>query len=373
MSLVPQTFWLTVMNIALGALVILGCLAAAAGRLSETLSKLRKRRSFAVELNHDMEQMFGPPRPGVAAPSAAVLTVGVARAAKSWAGFLRRLRSGIRGIRGKRKERSMAIIVISRGTFSGGKMLAECLSRRLGYRCIDRDELVEKAATRRVSQREIRAALEEPPAFPGRFNHKRYLYLALIQAALVEEVRAGEAIYHGLAGHLLLKGAPALLRLRIVAPLEFRVRMAQERLKLGRDEVIAYIGKMDQDRRKWTQFLYGVDWGDPSLYDLVINLERVTIEQACHLAIDMLAQPGFKFSPECQAAMDDFALASQVRARLAADPFTSNLEVEVESSGGRVSIKGDIFDQSEEVRRLAWTVPGVTGLDIGEFAEANSA
>jgi hypothetical protein len=247
------------------------------------------------------------------------------------------------------------------------------LSGRLGYRCIDRDELVEKAATPRVSQREIRAALEEPPAFPGRFNHKRYLYLALIQAALVQEVRAGKAIYHGLAGHLLLKGAPALLRLRIVAPLEFRVRMAQERLKLGRDEVIAHIQKVDQDRRKWTQFLYGVDWGDPSLYDLVINLERVTIDHACRLAVDMLEQPGFKYSPECQAAMDDFALASQVRARLAADPFTSNLEVDVQASGGRVLIKGDIFDQLEEVQRLALTVPGVTGLEVADPAEADSA
>ena len=60
MSLVPQTFWLTAMNIALGALVVLGCLAAAAGRLSGSLSRLRKRRSYAAELDHDMEQMFGP-------------------------------------------------------------------------------------------------------------------------------------------------------------------------------------------------------------------------------------------------------------------------------------------------------------------------
>jgi hypothetical protein len=40
----------------------------------------------------------------------------------------------------------MSIITISRGTLSGGKMLAECLSRGLGYKCIDRDVLVEKAA-----------------------------------------------------------------------------------------------------------------------------------------------------------------------------------------------------------------------------------
>lgn len=267
----------------------------------------------------------------------------------------------------------MSIITISRGTFSGGKMLAECLSRRLGYRCIDRDVLVERAAAQRVSQQELRTALEEPPTLPGRFNHKRYIYLALMQAALMEEVRTGQAIYHGLAGHLLLRGAPGLLRLRIVAPMDFRIRMAQERLKLSRSEVIAHIEKMDQDRRKWAQFLYGVDWGDPSHYHLVINLEDISIDQACLLVISMLEQRGFEFSPECQARMNELALASRVRAELALNPFSSNLEVEVEASGGSVSIRGDLYEQLEEVQRVVWAVPGVTGLAVHELASADPA
>jgi hypothetical protein len=45
----------------------------------------------------------------------------------------------------------MAVITISRGTFSGGKMLAECLSQTLGYRCIDRDVIVARAAEHGVS------------------------------------------------------------------------------------------------------------------------------------------------------------------------------------------------------------------------------
>jgi cytidylate kinase len=269
---------------------------------------------------------------------------------------------------GQKKGAAVSIITISRGTFSGGKMLAECLCRSLGYRCIDRDVLVEKAAVGRVTQRELRAALEEPPAAPGRTNHRRYIYLALIQAALIEEVRTGEAIYHGLAGHLLLRGAPGLLRLRIIAPMEFRIRMAQDRFKLNRSDAVAYIEKMDQDRRKWTQFLYGVDWGDPSLYHLVINLEDVTIEQACLLIISMLEHRGFEFTPECQTAMNDLALASGVRAALALDPFTSNLEVDAVAAGGSVTIRGDLFEQLEDVRRVVLAAPGVTELSVEEGA-----
>jgi cytidylate kinase len=264
----------------------------------------------------------------------------------------------------------MAIITISRGTFSGGKMLAECLSRRLGYCCIDRDVLAEKAATSRVSQRDIRAALEEPPVIPGRFHHRRYLYLALIQASLAEAVRSGKAVYHGLAGQLLLKGAPTLLRLRIVAPLELRIHMARERLNLTRDEAITHIGKVDQDRRQWTHFLYGVDWGDPALYDLVINLERISIEQACALVISLTEQPEFEFSPEYQAEMNDLVLASRVRAELALNPFTSNLEVDVKASGGEVLVRGSLYEEVEPVERVVGSICGVTRLTVEDLVPA---
>ncbi|MBI4875147.1 MAG: cytidylate kinase-like family protein [Acidobacteria bacterium] len=267
----------------------------------------------------------------------------------------------------------MAVITISRGTFSGGMMLAECLSCRLGYRCIDRDALVERAASQRVSQQELRAALEAPPALPGRFSHKRYIYLSLIQAALLEEVRNGRAIYHGLAGQLLLRGLPTLLRLRIIAPMDFRIRMAQERLKLTRSEVVAHIAKMEQDRRKWTQFLYGVDWGDPSLYDLVVNLEHIGIEQACDMVASAVKHSDFELTPERQAAMNDLALASRVRAALASSPFTSNLEVEVEARDGAVRIRGDVAEEEEDVEQVVRAVPGVTGLTVAEPVSSSAA
>ena len=39
----------------------------------------------------------------------------------------------------------MSIITISRGTFSGGRDLAECLAQKLGYPCISREVIVEAA------------------------------------------------------------------------------------------------------------------------------------------------------------------------------------------------------------------------------------
>ena len=256
----------------------------------------------------------------------------------------------------------MPIITISRGSFSGGKMLAESLAKRLGYRCIDRDQIIQKAAAWGVSQNDLRTAIERPPSFLGQSHHTKYLYLAFIQAALTEEVRTGNAIYHGLAGHLLLGKGPHVLRTRIIAPMEFRIARLQDRLHCNRQEAITYIEKMDDDRRKWTRFLYGVDWRDASLYDIVLNLEQMSLEEACDVICAAAQLKYFEFTPESQRTMNDLAVASRIKANLAMNPATSNLELEVVAHGGSVSIKGDIVGPSQvkKIGSIVQTAPGVT-------------
>jgi cytidylate kinase len=264
----------------------------------------------------------------------------------------------------------VSVITISRGSFSGGKMLAECLSKALGYRCVDREVIVERAAAHGVSQEELRDALQKPPTFLERFQHKKYLYLVLIQAALTAEVRTGKAVYHGNAGHLLLKGGPHILRVRIIAPMAFRLMMAQDRLKLSHAEALDYIAKMDQDRRRWTQYLYGVDWGDPSNYDIVLNLEFMKIKEACESIATLARQRCFEFTPRCQAAMDDLVLASRIRAELAMDEATAHLEFDVDARQGVVTIRGTVSNmrQVTEIQRIVATVPGVETLNLDELA-----
>jgi cytidylate kinase len=263
----------------------------------------------------------------------------------------------------------MCVITISRGAFSGGELLAECLAWKLEYRCVDRDVIVERAAAHGVSQDVLRDAMQKPPGFLERFSHKRYVYLTLIQAALTEEIKNGNAIYHGNAGHLLLRGGPNVLRTRIIAPLEFRVRIAQDRLKYTRDEAIAFLQKADDDRQKWTQFLYGVNWGDPSLYDIVLNLEKMGIEEACHVISGLAREICFEFTAESRKRMDDLVLASRVKADLVLDPKTSDLELDVQAFDGEITIKGKVSRLSEvdEIERISGAAAGVTAVHLDEL------
>lgn len=264
----------------------------------------------------------------------------------------------------------MAIITISQGTFSGGRMLAKAVSRRLGYRCIDRDQLIGKAAQWGVSEQDLRTAFEKPPSFFGQSEHTKYVYLTFIQAVLAEEARQGNLVYDGLAGHILLGKGPHVLRTRIIAPMEFRVSMVEYHRACSRKEAIAYVERMDDDRRKWTRFLYGVDWTDASLYDLVLNLEQMTLIEASDV-ICLLAESGcFQTTPETQADLDNLALASFVKAHLAMNPETCDLQFEVTAQGGWISLKGHIDTpaQAKKIRSFVGAMPGVRDVTLKELA-----
>ncbi len=269
----------------------------------------------------------------------------------------------------------MAVITISRGTCSGGKLLAEYLARKLGYRCIDRDQLLDKAAAVGVSEEYLRAALEKPPASMNETKHARYVYLAVIQAALLDEVKNGKAVYHGMAGQWLLKDARPAMRVRLIAPLDFRIAMVQDRLKLPKKEAVAYIHRMDQERRKWTRFLFGVDWEDPSNYDVVLNLDHLNIDQACDFIHCMLKEKSFQSTPEHLKALHDLAVASRIRANLALDPATADLELEVTAQSGFVSVQGKLAcqDQPREIARIARAVRGVREVQLDGLALAAGA
>jgi len=68
--------------------------------------------------------------------------------------------------------------------------------------------------------------------------------------------------------------------------------------------------------------------------------------------------------------MDDLALASKVRAALAQDPYTLNLEVEVASSGGSITIRGDCAEEVKDIQRVVSAITGVTGLTVDAAAPA---
>jgi cytidylate kinase len=256
----------------------------------------------------------------------------------------------------------MSIISISRGTFSGGKTLAERVAERLGYPCLGREEiLLEAGKDYGISERELTEAVNQPPPFWQQVPGRRVAYLMCLTAALLKHAQAGNLVYHGHAGHFLLSGISHVLRIRIIADMEYRIKAAMDRMNLKRDEAIVYIDKVDKERIKWTRFLYGIEWGDPSQYDLVLNLERVSIEGASLAIASMTQLDDFKVTLQSQKAFEDLKVTSGVWAALVKDERTRAASVQVISNNGVVTISGKASAGKvvDAIPVVAGQVPGV--------------
>ena len=91
----------------------------------------------------------------------------------------------------------MAIITISRGSASGGILLAQGLADKTGFKLVSREDIIQSASKYGVSAEKLQEALLKPPGFWDRFRHERRRYLCFVQAALCEHARKDRIIYHG--------------------------------------------------------------------------------------------------------------------------------------------------------------------------------
>ncbi|MFO8010016.1 MAG: cytidylate kinase family protein [Dehalococcoidia bacterium] len=260
----------------------------------------------------------------------------------------------------------MAIITISRGTFSGGKQLAECISDHLGYRCISREDMLGQACREfSIPQEKLDIALMHKPGFLERMSLRRIHYLAYIRASLIKQVKDENIVYHGQAGHLLLHNVPNVLRVRVIADWEYRIEAAMERNNLDRENAIKFIKEADEERNKWVKSIYGVDRNDPSGYDLVINLEHIIIDNACEVVSTLATRDEFKKTLDSQKKIEDLILATDIRARIALSRNITDSDIDVTADNGLVTITGNVdrIDDADRIRALVRQIPGVKDVD----------
>lgn len=271
----------------------------------------------------------------------------------------------------------MAIITISRGTFAGGEKLAAALAQRLSYRTISREELYEHVqAEHGFKPEELAELLEEAPSIRTHVaerrsrqslgERRRQLFIA-VQASLCELVTADNVAYHGYAGHLLLPGISHVFRLRLIAPRYQRIDMAMQREHLTRSEACQKIDRVDSERARWTQSFFNVDWADPLLFDMTLSLENLAIDEAADVIVHAVQLPRFRSTDESKKKMADLALASRVIARLATNPATATVPIDVVADNGAVKIVG-MFHQGDVdwVSKVVQKIDGVKKLEISD-------
>ncbi|BEQ14889.1 AAA family ATPase [Desulfoferula mesophila] len=259
----------------------------------------------------------------------------------------------------------MAIITISRGSNSKGKEVAEKVAQALGYQCFSRELLLEASEQFNIPEIKLVRALHDAPSILERLTYGKERYLAYITAAFLEHVHQDNVVYHGLAGQFLLRGVSHVLKVRIVADMQARAALEMEREHIGREEALARLSKDDHERRQWSLKLHQVDIWDPLLYDLVLHIHKLTVDDVADIIRHTAQLEQFQATPQSHQFLHNLLLAAQVKAALVHDyPM-----VKVSACDGVVSVEAK-FNQSqepllgEEIKQKAMQVPGVKAVNM---------
>jgi cytidylate kinase len=173
----------------------------------------------------------------------------------------------------------MTVIAMTQEMGSLAKDVADRVASDLGL-AVMRHEVVDHVSSRMHVPTSLINRLREGKAGPIERLRADKASLAVYMAEEVLEVASrGNVVLRGWGATCLLRRVRHVVAVRITRPFAQRVAWLQERL--GTDDaafVEEEIRRSDRAHAARMQAQFGVTWGDPLLYDLVLNTDRISIE-----------------------------------------------------------------------------------------------
>jgi len=184
--------------------------------------------------------------------------------------------------------------------------VASLLAKKLGWEYIGKQLVARIAKELRISEGEAEAFLQDAQSRLLRFVD-RYT-CSLIQRVvdrergclddesyfttvkkLVEDVYEDKnAIILGWGGMCILRDKPNVLHVRLIKDMEGKIDTIMKRFKIDRKAAEYHINREEKDSKSLIKHYFKVDWNDASLYDLVINMGKATVEDAADTIIENL-------------------------------------------------------------------------------------
>ena len=246
----------------------------------------------------------------------------------------------------------MPVIALTQEMGSLAKDVSVQLAEEMGLELM-RHEVIERVADRmQVSTSLIGRLRGGKAGFVERLTADRRslaLYTAEELFALADR---GNVVLRGWGATCLLRPVPHVVCVRITRSLKKRIDWLMTHLETDDAEFAeAEIRRSDEAHAARMHAQFGVSWGDPVLYDLVLNTDRLTVDSCVAQIRALAARPEFAETARSRALLANMALAARVKAALKDAAATADIRVTVEADHGRVSLRGIVLDADERADR----------------------
>lgn len=234
------------------------------------------------------------------------------------------------------------------------------------------DHLAEKMD---ISKSVIRRLREGRAGFVDRVTTDEEGMAIYTAEEVFELANKGNVVLRGWGATCLLRPVPHVVTVRITRSMNNRVAWLMGHLETDdADFAEAEIRRSDAAHAARMHQQFGVTWGDPVLYDLVLNTDRISVESCVSQIMNLANRPEFQETKASQAALANMTLEMHVRAALKSAVASHDVNVTIEASNGRVTLSGIVLraDELAAAGKVAAGVAGVVSIDNQLRLMANS-
>lgn len=187
----------------------------------------------------------------------------------------------------KKEDTRISVITVSREPGSGGNILAERIADKLGYDLFFQKVIDKMAESAGISVLLLKTLDEKGVSvledWISSLVDKRHLwpdqYLQHLMKIIGTIGKHGNAVIVGRGANFILPSEKSL-RIRVIAPLETRIRNVSKQFGISVEEARPRVIKTDSDRRAFIRKYFNDDIRNPLNYDLVINTGELSLDNA---------------------------------------------------------------------------------------------
>jgi len=253
----------------------------------------------------------------------------------------------------------MYFITISEMSGTHGEKIAKQVAKKLGYPFYGEEELL-KAADEMGFLDDVKKLNEKGPSLLEKFFSERpKIYLNRLQSVIFEVAKKGDAVFFGRGSQLLLHSFDCAFHVLLTGSTEKRVQRVMEENHVSREMAEQMIHRSDHDKKGFVRFAYDEDWLNPQLYDLLINVDKLSFDSAVKIVVDAAKSDDIKAcGRDSVRLLGKLSLQRKVEsALLEANVVNPHLFVTVEDSHA-VRLYG-MVNSSEEKEAVERVVKGI--------------
>jgi cytidylate kinase len=227
----------------------------------------------------------------------------------------------------------MSVIAITRGSLIASQKLTDRLKGELDWQTITREEVIEHGRKYGIDEflDVARKIMDTKPPNSWDPNAEQiHRYLTIFKAALLDYVVQGNIIYHGIQSHFLLADIPGVLRVKVGAPFEYRVKAMVMERGMSDHDARDYIIEVDGQRVNWARFLHGIDYNEATNYDMVLSMSNLNLDAMVDLIALVIRRPEFRLNAGVMKIIADAHFRARIMAYLIRSPKTRELDLALE-------------------------------------------